>query len=357
MSGFNADLHTTFIIPNFVLNEPLYILLLYTDCNTLSLCCDPIRNAVYFSDKWTLWVIEKEGQYYYIKSHKPRYNYTQYLGAPNKNGYVFQYTSKNRFTRWSIHKENKVYRIKYVGEKFNTTEISVVVSRYNENVEWTRAYNDIAFIYNKGDMIAEPAEYLDNIGREGHTYLHHITTKYNRLTDRTVFLQGNPFEHNPTVLFGLDNYELTLDVQPLGLFYLQKLNIPPKTLVDALKVRTDYGLEYLTIEINADLQSYLFHDQGAELTCNNFKYINKSAKETVFNYFLRNARYPYDPDNIQSIQFTFCALFSVKKENIQRHGVDQYTKLIYILLTHDPQGGAAGYVLERLWLYIFGYEH
>jgi hypothetical protein len=352
MLRFNTNLHTTFEISGFVLSAPLHIKL-----QNKYLSSHPAQNTVYFSDEEFHWIIEHDGLHYYIKSYKPRYNFTQYLGAPNKNGEVFLYTSKNRFTRWSIHRQNDMYYIQFTGEKFNTKEISVVVARYNENVEWVRAYSDIAFIYNKGYTIVENAKPLDNIGREGHTYLHHITTEYDRLTDRTVFLQGNPFEHNPTVLYGLDNYELTLDVQPLGLFYLQKLNIPPHTIVDALKVRTDYGLEYLTLEINADLQSYLFHDEGAEGTSHRYKYDNRSANDTVFNNFLRNAQYPYDSDNIRLIQFTFCALFSVKKENIQKHSVDQYINLIYILLAHDRQGGAEGYVLERLWLYIFSYEH
>ena len=32
-------------------------------------------------------------------------------------------------------------------------------------------------------------------GREAGTWLHHIVTNYDRLADRTVFLQGDPFDH------------------------------------------------------------------------------------------------------------------------------------------------------------------
>ena len=351
MSGFNTNLHTLFEIPNFAESEPLSIKL-----QNQYLCCHPTHNTVYFSDQGCHWIIEKYNEHYYIRAKEPRYNFTQYLGAPNKNGDVFLYTSKNRFTRWSISKENHMYRIQYAGEKFNTKEISVVVARYREHVEWVRAYSDIAFIYNKGESIVEQARQLKNTGREGHTYLHHIINEYNTLTERVVFLQGNPFEHNPTVLFGVDNYELTLDVQPLGLVYLHHLRIPPPPLVDALKIRTDYGLEYLTLEIGGNLQSEFFYDNGVNITCNVYNYNNKNQNETVIDNFLKRAEYPYTQD-IESIRFTFCALFSVKRQKIHQHNIAQYTNIVNVLLSHDPQGGPEGYVLERIWLYIFGYEH
>ena len=99
-----------------------------------------------------------------------------------------------------------------------------MVARCRESIEWVRAYADIAIVYNKGYPIEEPLKVvkLGNIGREGHTYLHHIITQYNSHTDYTVFLQADPFIHNPTILFAIDNYERTLDVQPLGLHYLQE---------------------------------------------------------------------------------------------------------------------------------------
>jgi hypothetical protein len=352
MLRFNTNLHTTFEIPKFVLSAPLHIKL-----QNQYLSSHPTQNTVHFSDEEFHWIIEHDGLHYYIKSYKPRYNFTQYLGAPNKNGEVFLYTSKNRFTRWSIHRQNDMYYIQFTGEKFNTKEISVVVARYNENVEWVRAYSDIAFIYNKGEPITEKALQLENVGREGHTYLYHIITNYNTLTERTVFLQGNPFEHNPTVLYGLDNYELTLDVQPLGYIYLQNIDVPPSILVDAIKIHTDYGLVYLTLEIDCNLKSEFYNDHGTNNVCSSYKHINKCYNETVIKNFLTRIQYPYDTHHMELLRFTFCALFSVRREKIQQHTIEQYTQIIKILLTHDTQGGEEGYVLERLWLYIFGYEH
>jgi hypothetical protein len=47
---------------------------------------------------------------------------------------------------------------------------------------------------------------LDNVGREGHTYYKYIYDNYDNLEDYTVFLQGNPFDHSPNILFNLHQY-------------------------------------------------------------------------------------------------------------------------------------------------------
>ncbi|KAG1674943.1 hypothetical protein FOA52_014737 [Chlamydomonas sp. UWO 241] len=38
-------------------------------------------------------------------------------------------------------------------------------------------------------------EALPNIGREAHTYLHHIVSRYADLADLTIFVQGDPYDH------------------------------------------------------------------------------------------------------------------------------------------------------------------
>ena len=53
-------------------------------------------------------------------------------------------------------------------------------------------------IYSKGgdkNAPRRPHHRLPNIGREGHTYLHHITQRYHTLADTTIFLQGRIDDH------------------------------------------------------------------------------------------------------------------------------------------------------------------
>jgi hypothetical protein len=84
--------------------------------------------------------------------------------------------------------------------------VELVVARYDEDVSWC---TDNCTIYNKGIGMASSASAgpevngkqrvvtLQNIGRESHTWLTHIVTRWNSLADQTAFMQGDPFDHLP----------------------------------------------------------------------------------------------------------------------------------------------------------------
>ena len=50
--------------------------------------------------------------------------------------------------------------------------IQIIISRYNEGIEWINNFKENVILYNKGNEL--PYEYnsiiLPNVGREGHTY-------------------------------------------------------------------------------------------------------------------------------------------------------------------------------------------
>ncbi len=83
--------------------------------------------------------------------------------------------------------------------------MDLVIAVYKEPIHWIQSLSvDRIFIYLK-----DPSRYteirnlfpnsnvevLANVGRESHTYLHHIRTHYNTIGNHTLFLQGNPFDH------------------------------------------------------------------------------------------------------------------------------------------------------------------
>jgi hypothetical protein len=366
---FNIDIHIhKFHIPDFCIDNHSPIEILY---NQHYLTCFENRNIVYFTEKndtlHQKWVIEKDdSNHFYIKSCAPRKDYTQFLGSPNQDNNVFLYTSKNKYTRWEIKKsknqKKRRYHIHYVGEKFDSTLLSVVVARYNENLEWVIPYNDVAIIYNKGHPcppIFNHIIQLPNIGREGHTYLHHIINNYTRLQRQTFFLQGSPFEHNETVLFGIDNHFENLDFQPLGLVYLKEQNIPPREIVDTNMTTTPYGLKYMTLPIDGNIKCPLYPDIGIENLGIHYEkkyFTNKTDHEhtTMIDHYLERSRFTRTTSLKPTMfEFSFCALFSVKNTNIMFYSVDVYNNLLQALLDDDDQGGASGYILERLWLSIF----
>jgi hypothetical protein len=79
--------------------------------------------------------------------------------------------------------------------------LCIVVSRYNEDVNWTKQFNNV-IIYNKGEKLSDDFNQilLNNVGREGHTYYKHIYDNYDNLDDYIIFLQGNPFDHSPDII-------------------------------------------------------------------------------------------------------------------------------------------------------------
>jgi hypothetical protein len=310
---FFSNKRKIFRIDDFKINEPIQII----NSSNYFLSCMHRDNIVDFFNtddnsnrqKWIIEKHENKQNIYYIKCAFNRYNNTQYLGCPNLNNQVFLYTSKNKYTEWKIiNIENKFYEITYNGDKFNPKEVCMVVSRDSENIEWALPYNDIAIIYNIGDKIKLPFKNiinLENNGREGHTYLYHIINNYDNLTDRTIFTKGSYFEYNKTFLYGVDNYNELLKVQPLGLICTEKDNIPPNDILEKYETKTEYGLEYLI-----------------------YKKINE-------------------------IQFTYSELFSVVKKQINKHDISIYKNLISELTTIDDEDNTNNFILEKLCLYIF----
>jgi len=89
--------------------------------------------------------------------------------------------------------------------------MQVVVAHFRESLEWLTdvlRIESVASIgvYHKGEVdFAETNPlvthfFLTNLGREGHTYFHHIVENYDRLHDFTAFVQGYPFDHSADLL-------------------------------------------------------------------------------------------------------------------------------------------------------------
>ena len=77
-------------------------------------------------------------------------------------------------------------------------KFELVVAHYNEDLAWLRRVPPEfrITIYHKGEH-ATLGVRLPNIGREAHTYLHHLAERRNNLADVTLFVQGHPFDHSP----------------------------------------------------------------------------------------------------------------------------------------------------------------
>lgn len=79
-----------------------------------------------------------------------------------------------------------------------TEKLEVIVAHNDEDLHWLRPFlrhlGVKVSIYSKGGRNLAPdlhahTIYLDNIGRESHTYLYHIVTRYDSLSEITLFCQ------------------------------------------------------------------------------------------------------------------------------------------------------------------------
>lgn len=361
---FFSNIYSIFNIQNFQFNVPLNIKI-----KDKFLSFDYPKNLVDFFEhggERQEWIIEKEEDGFYIHTPVNRWDSAKYLGSPLQSNQVFLYTSKNKFTRWNIeHINGDDYKIEFIGEKFNSNDVNIVVANYKENIDWALPYSDIVIIYNKGDRVINnfPVVYnIPNIGREGHTYLYHICSRYNQLANRTFFLQAEWISHNPSILYGIDNYDKNLPVQPMGLIYLRNKNIPPREIEQKFKKNTSYGLQYLTVPVTGDhdyIGDAYFHDEGVKRIIDEYKRENpKTAKISLFDSFLFYCNFPrnLNPLPTNCVHYTWCALFSVCKDNILLYNRDVYFNIMKELTRKNRQGGTNGYILERLWLWIFQYR-
>ena len=100
----------------------------------------------------------------------------------------------------------------------------LVIARYNEDISWLKHIkNKKITVYNKGKDNVNGIQ-LPNIGRESHTYLTHIINNYDKLSDMTIFCQGDPFFHSPEIIKLIEKSDLFEPIQPLTWYYSPSFN-------------------------------------------------------------------------------------------------------------------------------------
>lgn len=193
---------------------------------------------------------------------------------------------------------------------------NIVVSRFNEDIAWTRSLQNV-IIYNKGNDDINDYKYtkLPNVGREGHTYYKYIYDNYDNLPDYVIFLQGYPFDHSPYIIEHIMN------------------------IVNDDNYNDEFRI--LTIKKSAiNLAQNRDHTwSNCHITVETFKQI----------FHIEPLQFDFD--------FAHGAQFIVKREAILRHPKDFYLNIIHLLENSEkPIDPVEGYALERLHKIIFTYK-
>jgi hypothetical protein len=188
--------------------------------------------------------------------------------------------------------------------------MKIVVSRYNEDIQWINAFRVHVVLYNKGTDFIDGAIAFQNVGREGHTYFHYICENYDNLDDYTVFLQGNPFDHSPDIF-------------------------------EQIHTMLAHGVK------NVDFAYFHTHRVSFNLLHGCYYHPCLPIKEVYEKLFER-------PATDREILFGPGAQFVVSRERILKRPREFYQKIVDMLGYH--YGPDEGYVIERMHPLIFGDE-
>lgn len=187
----------------------------------------------------------------------------------------------------------------------------LVVSRYNEDLEWVKEFDKFQ-IYNKGeDNLDLNSIKLENRGREAHTYLHHIITNYHILDDLMIFSQGKYEDHFP-------NFK-DLIYNRIGFS------------IETAKSNSSNGISV------SNRGDFSFKD----CTC------DAGERYSLKEWWEQTTGEKY----VQSEYVFFNSCFSVRKEFILKRSLESYIQ-IYLTLcsTSNP---IEGHFCERSWFNIF----
>jgi len=216
------------------------------------------------------------------------------------------------------------------------SDVKIIVSRFNEDLKWTLRYPFNLFkyiVYNKGDdELFEKGNVLSvinlpNIGRNDHTYLHHLCENYDKLPLVTVFFPGSI--NLPHKMKRAINTLLNL-IRPnnkKGVLFGER---------DPVGIYLKFKYFELDVYVNECKQNRKKNDETVLQKCTARPY-GKWYK-TFFGEALET-------------KWTYWGIFAIHKNDIIQHPIIRYKTLLSILSTHsNPE---AGHYVERSWCAIF----
>lgn len=226
--------------------------------------------------------------------------------------------------------------------------IDIVISRFYE--PWDRVFELYhmvrtypsnagarvrVFVYNKGikDVPEIPVDIRDreaititelpNLGREGHTYIHHIIKHYNDLSSKIIFTPASWY-------------------------------VPAKiSLMISLAKRVSHELFWPPNQLSEDMDFTLQYWLGN--TPENSVHVHK------MDYTLASVRpfgkwFQHYFEGVPYIGYSWLAMFSVDSKRVQQYPIENYERWMYTLSErHGPNGEEVHY-WERVWGTIFGQD-
>lgn len=215
----------------------------------------------------------------------------------------------------------------------SSKDITYVIARYNEDINWLRPIFKNCVVYNKGKKLGIDNEIIvENVGRESETYLRYVIENYRNLPEIIIFSQADISDHVP------HEYHDKLHE------YLIKIKNEAKSYDKSLPIHAVYD--------HNDIK------YGKSFPYGDISLLNYIKREDIENVRLK---YPYgfgqwinknlDIDFPVPINLYLNGLFAVKRSVILKHPVSYYVKLRKDLI--HSSNPVEGHFFERAWYYIF----
>lgn len=217
----------------------------------------------------------------------------------------------------------------------NSRTLEIVVSRFNEDLSWlkeipTTFYTKIT-VYNKNDTPIEcpvnncTVHQLPNIGRESHSYFHHVIQNYDNLPDITLFLAGSVFR-KPNKR---SQYDRIVE------FLSQKRE---SVIVAAKKARAN---------INGEKG---FTISSHPLSNNDNRAKNPNSRLNISSIRPLGAWFAHFFPGEEMRCTSHNGIFAVTRDDIRKRGKDLYQRLLENHSTKNPE---TVHYSERTWSTIF----
>jgi hypothetical protein len=213
--------------------------------------------------------------------------------------------------------------------------IDIVISRYNENLEWLSEINEEdrynIIVYNKGpnDNFMKTTNMtihnVDNVGRCDHTCLYHIINNYDNLSNITIFLPGSGQMESK-----MFRVRKTLEL-------IKKHN-------SAIFLVAHYSHNIKEEFCNLALDWYFAHDEQNRA-------LNPEAWLELSEIRPFGKWYEHYFKDITIHHLAYCFVFSVDSRDILQHPKEYYENLIKQLCkSSNPE---VGHYFERAWAAVF----
>ena len=203
---------------------------------------------------------------------------------------------------------------------------TIIIARYNENLDWLYKYQEFKIlVYNKGSYCnfkkANKIINLPNIGRESHTWLHHIVTNYDDLDEVNIFLQGRIDDLGKLAYKDVNKYYSECKYRG---FSVSRFGI----------LGPFHWNKNLSLERNPKYSK---------------KLKNKSLYEpkTSFKKLAKTFMHKIPIFTVTS----YGGCFAVSKDLIRQYDLRFYKELLNILSKNENP--IEGHYMERLWCYLF----